>query len=445
MAGTILASKNYDPNRHDSILYQLALAQNAQAIDTPRKLVFLGDSITQRGESVNTTFTQRTSVGYTTWVNVLTNQRFYSPPAYNLGVNGYTVANVISNTLKPALALTPDVVVIEIGTNDITGAGNPYSTIVAGLATIYNALLAQGITVIAIPITGRSTPNTLTSTGLLKGNAVNQFIRSFAILNKNFYVADAGVNYDDPTNALWQARSGYDVDGLHSSNVGAPTIAKNIVSILNTMYPDDYSFGANNAADLYDATNNPTGNLCANGMMQGTAGTGGTGGSVATGWAMNQTVLGGATVATSIGAFSDGRLSQHLVISGTYTGNSKEFLFVNTLTPSQFSIGDVIDAQALIALSGLASPSNILDISLSLQSTENGTTYFNQGMVGATNSTAAAWSGVVKVPPRIITAVPSSIFIIVQGTFVTPQASTPALGGTVDFGAVSVRKNLSHP
>ncbi len=72
----------------------------------------------------------------------------------NLGVNGYTTADLIRDELPALDALEPDVVTLLIGVNDVV-QGVPATTYERNAATILDALLArlppERIVVVAIP------------------------------------------------------------------------------------------------------------------------------------------------------------------------------------------------------------------------------------------------------------------------------------------------------
>lgn len=414
------------------------------ALGSMRKVAFLGDSITARALSFSSPNFLETSVGYATWVKILTNQRFYSPPSYNLGVNGRNTNFVISLDLANCLALKPDVVVHNTITNDVAN-DVAASTTMTNLTTIWDAIYAAGATCIQVLMLGRDGANIMNATEIATGNYLNQWIRQQALVRKNFFIADCGLTYDDPASATWAERNGYSDDGLHSNNLGAPAIAQRIVDILNVLFPVDWMISASNAADLYDVTNNKYGNLVSNGMMQGTSGSisGGLAtGNVATGWTLVSTALGGATCVASKSTLADGRVVQQIDFSGTYTGNNKLFQMQIPLTAANFAANDVVDASAYFELT---SPIKLVDIVLSLQSTESGTTYSHKCGAGGTVEKTTGFNGILKVPPRTILSTPSSAFLLVQAIFVTPQAGTPTIGGTIKLGSASVRKNLPVP
>lgn len=427
----------------------LALAHAVSAlVPAParsRKMVFVGSSITSRALSfVSPTFIE-TSVGYATWVKVLTNQRFYSPPSYNLGIFGYNTSQVLSLQMPGAIALNPDIIVSDGGITNSVANGISYAQTISDLEAMWDAAQAIGAIFVQIPLMGRGSPNALTSTQLLMGANVNRYIIQRSYARKNLFVANCGLAFDDPAAASWTFQSGFSDDGLHSNNNGAQPIGQAVANILDSIYPNDFYFGCTNASDVYDPTNNPYGNMFSKGMLQGTGGTitGGLAtGSVADGWSVASTSLGGATCVLSKSTFPNGAPAQQIDLSGTYTGNSKFVQPLIALTAANFAANDIVDASAMVSLSN---PQNVLDVTLSLQSTEGGTTYAHRSLYGGTQPKTAGWSGVLKIPPRTMLATPSAIFVILQVSFMTPQASTPSIGGTIKFGLVDVRKNLPTP
>ena len=138
----------------------------------------------------------------------------------NLGVNGYTSADLIRDEL-PALAdLDPDVVTVLIGVNDVV-QGVPTATYEANIVTILDALLARlrpdRIVTVAIP------DYTATPSGADYGDPTQQhhaIIANNAIMER--LSAERGIAFVDIFDISLAAVSDRSLvadDGLHPSGV----------------------------------------------------------------------------------------------------------------------------------------------------------------------------------------------------------------------------------
>lgn len=138
----------------------------------------------------------------------------------NLGVNGYTSADLIRDEL-PALAdLDPDVVTVLIGVNDVV-QGVPTPVYEANVATILDSLVARlppdRIVTVAIP------DYTVTPSGADYGDPIRQhdaIVSNNAIMER--LSAERGIAFVDifdlSLEAAWD-RSLVADDGLHPSGV----------------------------------------------------------------------------------------------------------------------------------------------------------------------------------------------------------------------------------
>lgn len=408
-------------------------------VNGQRSLAFFGDSLTALGFTISGNNVLKGLTGYTCWVNNLSRQRFYTPDGMNFGVSGDTSAQMVAR-LSPVVAAQPNICSVWVGGNDLSGSVS-FASLTGNLNTIYNALAAIGCTVVAIPIIARNAANAWTAAQQLVGMQVNEWIRRQAAARKGFVVVDCGSVYDDPTSATWVPYAAYTDDGIHTNPLGAYVIATRAVSELTALYPD-YYIPVSTAVDVYDATNNPTGNLLPGGMFLGTGGTTGSPatGTTATGWATVATSLLGATCAMSKSTMADGRIAQQIDLSGTYTG-SLGFLTMNgTMTNANFAAGDVIEG--CLEFSIAASSAAIASIDAYIQSTEGGVTYTCHAANPKTTSTGivtAAYSGILKTPQRTITAQPNGIFLVIRVSFFDPGSSTP-IAATIKLASAEVRK-----
>ncbi len=404
-------------------------------IGAPR-LIAIGDSITARADTVSGNNTDRQLLGYLTWVNILTRHRFHCPPEYNFGISGDATANVVAR-LTTILAAQPNVAIVHIGTNDIAN-GATYATTIANLTTIYDALASIGCVIVAVPITGRSTPNTLASDAVRqKGLAINEWIRRNARTRLGFYVADCGLVFDDPTSAAWADRSGVTVDGLHSSTNGAYILGNRITTILTTLYPD-WLLPYSNRLDTYDVTNNPSGSILTNGDMNGSTAAGVASGNIATGWTDTFSALNGATAAYSKVTLADGRNAVQLDLSGNMNGSNGMVLLNGTVAFASVSAGDNIQASVDVSI---GANSGIVACQISLQATISSVLKFaREGTYdGAYVIPTAGFSGTLMTPKLPCPAGPTTAALILRVGLKDVGIST-AVSGTIQWASAAVRK-----
>jgi hypothetical protein len=220
-----------------------------------------------------------------------------------------------------------------------------------------------------------------------------------------------------------------------------------VSQVINSVIPN-WFIPLFSAADVYDATNNPSGNLLPNGLLTGTStsGLGGCTGNIATSTtqAENAAGMGSATCVLSVSTTADNRPVQVVTLSGTYSGTSKNvFLFQDVATPSNVNVGDVLEGKACI---NIGSNTNIAGVNVRLLTTESGTSYFydaaqntalampSAGWASGSTSYVCMWT-----PRRTVTAVPTKVELDVYINFVT-QGSSSSIAATVNVQSMSVRK-----
>jgi hypothetical protein len=258
-----------------------------------------------------------------TWACFLSGGKIKTSSAYNKAVSG-SLVSALAGQLSNLLAVSPRCthVLILTGTNSfaasVSGAA-AWADLVAVLATIRAAGL-QAIVVMDLPraIAAWSTAAAQNSYWF------NQLIREEAP-RYGALVVD-GANYlADPASATGDPRTGYYYDSIHPATLGAYYIGLDIANKILALLPDVALPGLTSRADVYNAVNNPLGNVLTNGLFAGTAGTntssgGAASGTVADGW-NNRTLTGTGTSVASLIARTDkpGNWQQMVQTSGAGT------------------------------------------------------------------------------------------------------------------------------
>ena len=409
-------------------------AITASQVLHPPRLGYFGDSITAAGYAERATYLGQGLGGYPTWVGILTNHRMLHNDAWNFGVSGNTTTQMLAR-ISTVLSAGLDVCVVMGGTNDLTNSSS-FATIRANLEAIYNALYNAGTKVIAVPITGRASPNALTAAQRQVGMQVNDWIRRQAQVRRDFFVADCSLVFDDPASTDWSYRSGYSGDGIHPSIIGAKVIAERIAPIINTLYAD-WRQPVMSSVDLYDATQLPNGNMF-DGMFAGTGGSiANSAGAVATGWSGDSTQLGGATLTPSKTTLSDGRPAQQLVLSGTYTGSSKRAFMFRSLTTSDFAAGDTIEG---LVYAEIGANSGISSLDLDIEITDGGVTKrLHSSDMKTQPLPSGGFSGNLLTPRYTFTNTPTLVRVWLETWFLN-TATTDAIAATVKLASASLRK-----
>lgn len=215
-----------------------------------------------------------------------TKQKIYFPITNNLAVGGTQLAAIYA-TLPAALALKPDFLVINGGTNDI--GNNAVETAIATMYNIIRDTIAAGVVPIVIPITPRTSPSSWATYGYFI-ERFNRAIKELAY-GRPDRVSAAGISsgklpyvldeskFWDYTSTTGNWNPGYiSIDGLHWTYGTGVSFGAQIADIVNSLRPFALGSYTSTPYDVYDASNNPTGNLMNiggvnRGMFQGTGGT----------------------------------------------------------------------------------------------------------------------------------------------------------------------------
>lgn len=421
----------------------------------PRLWAVIGDSISANGGILPTGLRTQAPQGYTTWLSALSGQRINIEPAQNCALSGTTSAQHVSTYLPAALALNPDITIVESGTND-PGASITGDQTIANLTTIYNALLTQGSWVVALLITPRSDVSATTA-WKQQFAYVNRWIRRFAATRGRVICVDmrnTAFTGTDGNNA-----SGVTSDNLHPNAAGAYYFANQIwtqcqqfVEKADIHFPID-------TFDTYDSVNNVTGNMMANGLFATTSGgTIGTNtqtaltGTIPGSWSSTFTGAGSAytgTLVASVQNRSDGlqgKLFQAVATAFTGTGGGaqdKLQIFQQINFPTGLAVGDTVEGVCLCNINATTGLSGV-DVDIGI-SDGNGGTLFATGMGPYTNSHGwfqGNYSLVLKTPRIQVQAAAGATQRVIQ-LFANIYPDTSATGPaafTVQLGNMSFRK-----
>ena len=405
----------------------------------------LGDSISEQ----NYTGDDFSEKGYAIWASILSNGGLVFKQSLNFGVSGDKAAETLLR-VDDVIAAAPSFCAVLIGTNDIgTGAGGavtPYASMIASIEAIYDALLGAGICVIAIPILPKSDAAQST-TKQAQLNRVNTWIRRYCfnstdkiILADPFeslvdYTLTTGV----PIGGHANGTTAMTTDGVHPTKRGAWLIGKTIIDALGSRI-SPIKLIQYNTNDIYDATNNPTGNLLANGLFTGTTGTDGQGasGDFGTGWTAASTVATGTMVGSKVNkTLANGQtIPQQQIVYAAPAGASLETFGLTSATiTTGFTAGvDTIYGDIEVSVSGITADS-FISIEYAIG---DGTATVNSSLKSTNGFLPnVEWSGVLRTPEFVITAGATALFgrlrVYIDGT-------VASAGVTVTAGRASIRK-----
>lgn len=298
----------------------------------------LGDSITANNSSNSATLKIFSNIGYLTWFRILSKQAFNFDITNNYGNSGDTIQQVSART-SSVIASGCKVCFVLAGTNNLITSDTFTTMKNAMLTGILRPLLAAGIQPIVITITPRGS---ITTAQNQKRSQFNQWLRELAFgrpdaLTAAGFPAGKNILLSDPSAAMSNYSDGTPIASMFSDAVlhpncsGAYVMGKQLMADVGWLFMRQQT-QMNEFFDVYDATNNPSGNLILSGttnfgLLAGTGGTLTTNaglaptGQVATGWQIYR-ALGGST-ATFVGSKENPR-------SDTINGNGeRQVLTVN--------------------------------------------------------------------------------------------------------------------
>lgn len=442
----------------------LRSALSALAPSAPRKVVAVGDSImfenTANGGSNTWAYNSRGMIS--AW-RALSGQRIDFPLDCNLGVNAATLAQIAA-TIPAALALNPDILVIEGGTNDL--AAWDFTAMRATMTSMIKDALAGGVPmVVVLPILPRGGVSTDTSLRILRWN---NWLRNLCNGRADL-VAAAGLSirklpiFVDVFSPLVDATTvgnpaaGVTRDNIHpTSGLGGYLAGKALHDALTHLLPPRPGVAAI-VGDYFNAEN-PAGNLLRSGTssraaLAGTGGTIGTSdgfsgtGSVAPGWYISKATGTATTVVTASkeNPRTDGPNRtgerQRLQIAISTPGVMREGVQMVLASPTTDVVpGDIVEAEITVEI---ASSQHFLGVQLGLNS-NGGATHYAQDWtlpVGADNTLAALPNEpvtmVLKTPPLTLPSGTNGVGINLSMRFDATKTSPAA---DIYLSDLSVRK-----
>lgn len=279
----------------------------------PNSVLLVGDSITSNNITTTAASSYYNNIGCFTWANAYMNQRL--DITANVGVGGMSAGTYQANSLRTNITgylSTYDTAYVAclIGTNDIT-SDRTAAQLIADLDYIFKVCVDAGRVVLTSTILPRlSGGSGLTAAQRNVLMAVNAWIRERNMRTDGVLVSDPFRYAADPASATSDpfANETYDSStvGLHPAPAMAMRVGKIWAADWGTYIPLTRRL-VGGAGDLYDATNNPYGNLATNGTLQTIGATSGTGfaGNNPTGYTI-QRVAGAGTWTGSAVARTDG-------------------------------------------------------------------------------------------------------------------------------------------
>lgn len=432
-------------------------------------IVALGDSL--QGNAVG-----MGSYGFTTysksglnWGCALLKQAIWMPvgitPAYTSGppdlinyclaVSGATSQDVIDNQIPLAQALKASWWSVQCGTNDLTLlAGSTVAQVTARLQTICETGLLSGLKIALWTIVPRNDAqwtafeSSITSAGStiakqkLKQMAINNWIRRYAQETPNIVLIDPYEELVNPASSTGNWLAAYSSDGVHWNNTGA-FVAGQIFASAMRPFIKPINVSSVSQLDIYNATDNVTGDFAINKGMQGSVSASGLGMSGT--WPTNWTVDNDGTadcVATtqarsdtlSAGVPANGR-ELEIAISSVI-GNS-------TIRAYQASTGAIIPANtpfyAEIEISVISNSAAWRGPWIQLFSNEGSAVYAASMETDSNLPLGALFDAVIRTPVMISTGVTGGLII----TYLSCITSSNV---TVKIKRVSIRAiNVNLP
>lgn len=327
-----------------------------EATASPRglkRLAIFGDSVTGNNSSSGSRERLKDN-GYLPWALRFCQQRYFFPQEWNFGVGGDNTADFLAR-IQSVIDVAPHIAVGTIGGNDVTQS-IPVADTLNNLTEILDRFEAAGIFVVLGKIYPRGPATTYTTAHMQKASTINNFLQRESLRRRGFELLDANPDFVDFTDTTGRGRAKCLPDGIHPGVYGASILGRRLGELLSTLEPprpDNFT----DAGNVYDAANNPEGNLLPNGCMFGTAGTVAVGtGQVATDSRIDAagsglTVVCDVASTPTPGAYDNSKESTRIVISGTAGGAGHQIVFKQDAVA--IPVGATVEGLATVRVSNL--------------------------------------------------------------------------------------------
>lgn len=397
--------------------------------------------------------------GYATWLRILSGQRINLPIENDFGVSADTFAQIY-NRLDTALAVEPDYLIIEGGSNDITTL--TFDELKTVWLKIVNKVHNEGVVPVTIPMPPRAGA-VLTATQIKTQHRFYNYQREYCNRKRGYLFCDYYGYWLDQTSATSVPLANYvKADNLHPMATGAYYIGKALWELFQNILPPRQST-VNGYADLYDATSNPTGTLLYTTTTNRStlAGTGGTATAstgltyVNNGLAAGWTCVRGSATSTCTQTLSKenprtdaGRNSgerQVIQIAATSGGGADE-VYNLRFTPAiaDVAVGDWYYAEASVEVTG--APVNCHGLELYLLETRPSNSQtavdlgFNSSLSGFLPT--VTWSGVLRTPPIQRTSDATALQVNIRARLNAASADASITFKVGDFVVRKVNSDL---
>jgi lysophospholipase L1-like esterase len=403
------------------------------------RVAMIGDSITAAHVFAQNGYSNYGLRGFWHWANLYSGQKWALDPALIKGVSGNTTTQMLARYQGDVAAnyASFDILSIEGGTNDFPTGGITPSTTIPNITTMAGMALAAGKKVVIFPIlprsdyTGLSAPNQITAKNYV--GQINTRLRAYALATPGVTFIDCYRDLAVPTTDV--PATGVLYDGIHPSTDGARLIGRRINDTLGplTPRPPVWSQGA---LDLYNATENPYGNLMVAPQLTGTGGSlgGNATGSMATGWFYFKSAgthtsaeVTASKVAASSGYDAWSSDKQVFVVNIAGKSATEQILMLDPGAAVSLAAGTKVVAQVDVAFSGVT---NIKSMTLTAAD-DNGTTQLGATIDGAGEVfTLPDGSYTLRTPPTTIAAGNQKVRFMLAVSFVGTVSATATMGVT---------------
>lgn len=391
--------------------------------------VAAGDSITDNGSALSGTLANLIGRGYWGWAMVRAAGRIAPVYQVDAGFSGNRADQLLARYTTDVTDKNPKVVLILIGTNDISN-GRTSSQILSdidGMITANRGINA--VTVIGHVLPRGSTGSPMTAPQIAVWEAVNAGITARAAADVKVWNAEPVIGNVDSQHTILAGHTTAE-DLLHPNTLGAFKIATVVTPILEALIA---------SGDGLFQSDNASGNYLTSGFLTGTGGSnaGGSTGSVATGWAGTAANIGGATLAFSkISRGALGDWQQH-DISGTYTGTGRASFCSRTIG----SVSPAIPSGSHVMIEGEVEVDTLTSVSsVSIACVMNGTISCEAFAAygGETAGPEGTWTGVLRTPPLLLGSDVTSLQFFQKVTLLE-TAGTPSCAAVVRFGRLGLK------